>query len=586
MTNIAGDELIHNFRKITDKYQELLLYFIKGKGNLIPAGLVDNDKATILFTGAYEQFTRHPEKFLQVNLEYMQKFQELMTNTMTKFAGQEAEPLFTPDSRDKRFRDDSWQENAYFDFIKQFYLMSSEYLQKSIEQYQLDPEIKKYLEFITKQFINALSPTNFILCNPQVLRESLSSGWQNIVRGLDHFLEDIKKSEDVLNIATTDKAAFKIGENIAETKGKVVFQNDLIQLICYEPQHKTRAIPLLIIPPWINKYYILDLSEHNSMVSYLVKNNFQVFMVSWVNPDSKLGDKDFADYLQEGILEPCEYIKKLGYEKINATGYCIGGTLLAVAGAYLNSQNINYINSATFLTTLLDFTDPGELGVFINESSIAVIEKNMHKKGYFDGKYLCNNFSLLRANDLVWSFFINNYLLGKTPMPFDILYWNSDPTNLPAKMHSYYLRNMYLNNLLKTPDKLKILGQNINLGKIECPTFFVAAQDDHIAPWKSVYNSAKLVGGDKTFCLTSSGHVAGIINPPAASKYSYKISKTFPTTTQQWLDSSDDFSGSWWPAWQQWLANNSGKLQKSISYADLDFLEEAPGSYVRTSILN
>lgn len=586
MLDIPNDEMIKNIQSINDKYQEVILYLMQGKGNIVPLSLVDPNRINKTLFNISEQFLANPQKFLQVNIEYAEKLNNLIATSLRKFTGQDATNMFSPSNKDRRFKDPAWEDNIYFDFVKQFYLMSTEFVQKNIEQYDLQPELKGYLDFITRQFVDALAPSNFIYSNPEVLKEIFDSGFSNIVKGLDNFLDDIKKSGDILNIQTTDQSAFRLGENIASTEGKVVLQNDLMQLICYKPNDKTYRIPILIVPPWINKYYILDLSPKNSLISFLVKNNFQVFVVSWVNPDQNLANKNFEDYLQEGFLEPSEYIiKQLGYEKINVFGYCIGGTLLAIGLAYLKANNINYVSSASFITTLLDFGNPGEVGAFISESSIAAIEKEMESKGYFDGKYLSNIFSLLRANDLVWSFFVNNYLLGKNPMPFDLLYWNSDSTNLPYKMHSYYLRNMYLNNLLKIPNSLQLLGAPIDLTTIDCRSFFVAANEDHIAPWQSVYDGSKLVkSDDKVFCLTSSGHVAGIVNPPTSLKNHYKICEDLSLSSDEWLVNSNQYEGSWWLYWQKWLEADNNLLTEPIDYDKLDFIEHAPGSYVKRKL--
>ncbi|WP_417904959.1 PHA/PHB synthase family protein [Candidatus Tisiphia endosymbiont of Micropterix aruncella] len=584
MDNISSDEIIKNIKEVSDKYQEIILCLMQGRGNLIPASLIDMDKNRVILSSLSEQFIKNPEKFWQLNIQYVEKFQDLVINSVEKFVGKSTTPLFSPNSKDRRFKDLAWQDNAYFDFVKQFYLMSSEWLQDNIEQYELAPDLKQHLAFMTQQFINAFSPSNFAFGNPIVLSKILETGGQNLVQGLENFLADIRNSSDILNIKTTDNNAFLLGKNIATTKGKIVFQNQLIQLICYEPKQKTRSIPLLIIPPCINKYYILDLSEHNSMVAFLVEHNFQVYMVSWVNPDETLADKSFEDYLKEGVLEACEYIMQSGYNHINAMGYCIGGTFLATAIAYLKANNLNYINSVSFITTLLDFKNPGEVSIFVNESSIAMIEQEMNSKGYFDGRYLSNSFSLLRANDLVWSFFVNNYLLGQTPMPFDLLYWNADPTNLPTNMYSYYLRNMYLNNLLKESSNLSLFGTPIDLSKIDCNSFFLAANEDHIAPWQSVYEGLKLLKGNKTFCLTSSGHVAGVVNPPAMSKYNYKTNKDLTFTSESWFINADEHQGSWWPYWLTWLEDNSGELIKSLDYDSLKSIELAPGKYAHKRI--
>jgi len=582
MYNIPHETIINNFQEIADKYQELILHLMQGRGSIIPQNLINSDKNKVIATLMVEQFWANPEKFCKLNIEYIEKLRELTASSFAKFVGSPAKAIFSPDNRDKRFEDASWEDNVYFDFVKQYYLLSSEWLKKSVDQYELSNDLKQHLEFLTKHFIDAFSPSNFAFCNPKVLRETLESGGQNLVQGLENFLRDIKNSGDILNIRTTDKSAFKFGENIATTKGKVVFQNDLMQLICYEPKAKVHKIPIFIIPPCINKYYILDLSPHNSLVSFLVENNFQVFLISWINPDSSLAEKDFEDYLKDGILAPLEYVKNLGFKKIDFAGYCMGGTFLAIVVAYLKTKNLDYVHSATFFTTLLDYTHPGELGVFFNESTMSYINEDMNLKGYFDGKYLSNTFSLLRANDLIWTFFVNNYLLGKNPMPFDLLYWNADSTNLPAKMYQEYLQNTYYSNLLKEPKALEVLDTKINLGKVDCDSFFVAAKEDHIAPWRSIYEGMKLLNGNKVFCLTDSGHVAGVVNPPATTKYNYRLNNDLSLSSDKWLMKATERKGSWWNCWLDWLIkNNDNKLVESAYYRDLKAIEEAPGSYVR-----
>lgn len=581
MYNIPHETIINNFKEIADKYQELIVHLMQGKGSIIPQNLINSDKNRIIATLMVEQFWANPEKFCSINAQYIEKLRELTTNAFAKFVGSPAKAIFSPDNRDKRFKDSLWEENAYFDFVKQYYLLSAEWLKKNIDQYELSDDLKQHLDFLTRHFIDAFSPSNFAFCNPKVLRETLESGGQNLVQGLENFLRDIKNSSDILNIRTTDKSAFKLGENIATTKGKVIFQNDLMQLICYEPKAKVHKIPILIIPPCINKYYILDLSSHNSLISFLVENNFQVFLISWVNPDSSLAEKGFDDYLKDGILAPIEYIRKLGFKKIDFVGYCMGGTFLAIILAYLKVKKLDCTNSATFFTTLLDYTSPGELGVFFNENTMKYIKEDMDLKGYFDGKYLSNTFSLLRANDLIWTFFVNNYLLGKNPMPFDLLYWNADSTNLPARMYQEYLQNTYYSNLLKEPNILEVLGTKIDLGKVDCNSFFVAAKEDHIAPWRSIYDGMKLINGDKIFCLTDSGHVAGVVNPPKTTKYNYRLNDDLSLNSREWLLKATEHKGSWWDYWLNWLIKNNTELVKSLDYKNLIAIEEAPGSYVK-----
>ena len=581
MYNIPHETIINNFKEIADKYQELIVHLMQGKGSIIPQNLINSDKNRIIATLMVEQFWANPEKFCSINAQYIEKLRELTTNAFAKFVGSPAKAIFSPDNRDKRFKDSLWEENAYFDFVKQYYLLYAEWLKKNIDQYELSDDLKQHLDFLTRHFIDAFSPSNFAFCNPKVLRETLESGGQNLVQGLENFLRDIKNSSDILNIRTTDKSAFKLGENIATTKGKVIFQNDLMQLICYEPKAKVHKIPILIIPPCINKYYILDLSSHNSLVSFLVENNFQIFLISWVNPDSSLAEKGFDDYLKDGILAPIEYIRKLGFKKIDFVGYCMGGTFLAIILAYLKVKKLDCTNSATFFTTLLDYTNPGELGVFFNENTMKYIKEDMDLKGYFDGKYLSNTFSLLRANDLIWTFFVNNYLLGKNPMPFDLLYWNADSTNLPARMYQEYLQNTYYNNLLKEPNTLDVLGTKIDLGKVDCNSFFVAAKEDHIAPWRSIYDGMKLINGNKIFCLTDSGHVAGVVNPPKTTKYNYRLNDDLSLNSREWLLKATEHKGSWWDRWLNWLIKNNTELVKSLDYKNLIAIEEAPGSYVK-----
>lgn len=589
MSNNTQDQndLLKNMTHIADKYRDILLYIMENKVNTPFTKMPEIDEIQQITTKAIDKVVSHPEKFLNINIEYATKFTALISNTVTRSTGEETVSIYHPDNKDRRFKDPAWKENVYFDFIKQFYLMSSEWMQKQTAQLELEPKMQRSLEFYTKQFIDAFCPSNFPLYNPEVVKESISSKWQNIAQGLDNFLEDLTSSNGILNIKTTDKMAFKIGDNVASTEGKVVMQNELIQLIHYKPKEKAYSIPILIIPPWINKYYILDLSPENSFVKYLIDNNFDVFMISWVNPKANLAHINFEDYAQKGILDASTYIcEALNIKKINTVGYCIGGTLLGTTLAYLanNKKSDIQINSSTYLTTLLDFSDPGEVGLFINEDTIAGIEEEMSRVGYFDGRYLANSFSLLRANDLIWSFFVNNYLLGKRPLPMDLLYWNSDPTNLPAKMHSFYLRNMYLENNLTKPNTVKIFDQPIDLSKVTIPGFYMGAKDDHIAPWRSVYDSMKLMSGEKVFCLSASGHVAGVVNPAKQSKYSYWFSKEVYDTPDEWLAHSTESIGSWWIEWLKWLQQHSGAIIEINSYESEKALEEAPGSYVKATL--
>jgi polyhydroxyalkanoate synthase len=434
---------------------------------------------------------------------------------------------------------------------------------------------KAKLEFYTRQFLDAISPSNYLATNPEVLRATLETNAENLVKGLKRLAEDVAKGQ----ITQTDYKAFEVGKNLATTPGKVVFQNDLMQLIQYSPSTKeVYQTPLLFIPAWINKYYIADLQPDNSFVKWLVDHGFTLFMISWVNPDKRHANKDFADYMNEGVLAALEQMKKLtGEAQSNVIGYCLGGTLLATTLAYLEAKNKKLVKAATFLTTLLDFKNAGDLGVFIDEAQINSLEKRMSEQGYLSGDEMAMTFSMLRSNDLIWSNVVNNYLLGKDPFPFDLLYWNSDSTRMPAKMHSFYLRNMYLNNNL-AKKKIKIGGVDIDLTKITTPAYFLSTLKDHIAPWKATYEGAKMFK-DAVFTLADSGHIAGVVNPPHKSKYPHWINGKPKESADEWLKHATEEGGSWWTNWQKWIKKFEGpkvaarKIGKAI--------EDAPGSYVK-----
>jgi polyhydroxyalkanoate synthase len=418
-----------------------------------------------------------------------------------------------------------------------------------------------------------------------VFRETVTSGGQNLVRGLNNLLDDIKRGNGQLKISMTDTKAFELGVNIATTPGKVVFQNDLMQLIQYEPTTKKVAQrPLLVIPPWIKKYYIMDLREKNSLIKWTVDQGTTVFVISWVNPDAKLAHKDFEDYLREGPLEALDAIAKAtGATEVNALGYCLGGTLLAALLAYMAAKKDKRIVSATFMTSLVDFTRSGELEVFIDEDQVASLERKMSERGYLEGGEMATTFNMLRANDLIWSFVINNYLMGRDPFPFDLLHWNQDATRMPATMHSFYLRNMYMKNLLREPGGITLLGVPIDLSKITVPVYFASAIEDHIAPWKTTYAGPQLVSGKARFVLSGSGHIAGMINPPAANKYNYWVNDKLPADADAWLAGAKPHEGSWWPDWVKWLSPYRGRdvPARVPGKGKLKVIEPAPGAYAR-----
>jgi polyhydroxyalkanoate synthase len=452
-----------------------------------------------------------------------------------------------------------------------------------------DDKTKKKAEFYTRQFIDAMSPSNFALTNPEVVRATIESGGENLINGLKNMLDDLERGKGKLSIRMTDLNAFELGKNVATTPGKVIYQNEMIQLLQYDPSTPdVFKKPLLIFPPWINKFYIMDLRPKNSLIKWAVDQGFTVFLMSWINPDEKMADKAFDDYLKDGPLAALDAIEQAtGEHEVNALGYCLGGTLLAVTNAYLAAKGDPRISSGTHLTTMLDFSQPGELEVFIEEEQISSLEKRMEQRGFLDGSEMATTFSMLRANDLIWSFFINNYLLGKDPFPFDLLYWNSDSTRMPARMHSFYLRNMYQHNRLKDPGGITLLDTPIDLTKVKVPTYFLSAIEDHISPWKSNYAGTLLFNGPVKFVLSGSGHIAGPINPPAANKYFFWTNPKQVADPDEWLKDAKQTEGSWWPDWCKWLSKNSGeKIPARVpGTGKLPVIEDAPGSYVKMRLV-
>ena len=534
-----------------------------------------------------ESFWSDPERYWELQVEYWQKGLELWQESALKFMGEDAKPIIEPKPGDRRFKAQEWQDSALFDFIKQSYLLTCEWMDKTVRSAQgLDDAKKEKLAFSTQLFANALSPTNFALTNPDVIKETLASNGENLIKGFENLIEDLKRGHGTLKIKTTDYDAFKLGENIATTKGSVVFQNDLIQLIQYEPTTKeVHKRPLLIIPPWINKYYILDLREDNSFVKWASEQGHTVFVISWVNPDKKLAQKRFEDYMREGIIASLDEIKKItGEPDANAIGYCLGGTLLTITLAYLKSHKQDKrIASATFLTTLTDFEFAGDMKLFMDDEQLKLMDRQMAESGVLDGAHLQQTFSLLRANDLIWSFVINNYLLGKEPFPFDLLYWNDDSTNMPAAMHSFYLRKLYRDNLLIKAGGINMEKTPIDASKITTPAYFLSTREDHIAPWRATYAGTQLLNGPKRFTLAASGHIAGVVNPPNKNKYCYWSADKTPTKPDEWMANAKEHEGSWWPHWQDWIKDFANGKTKSRAIKSA--IEAAPGSYVKKKIL-
>jgi polyhydroxyalkanoate synthase len=577
--------LSRNMADIASRSQRIVMEFLRRQGD---DGMPGLDPMNI--GGAFLEMTArmmaNPAKLVQAQLGFWQDYMLLWQNTARRLMGETPDPVAAPAVGDRRFKHEDWQENEVFDFIKQSYLLSARWIQNVVKDVEgLDDRTAQKVDFYTRQFVDAMAPSNFLMTNPEVLRRTVETGGENLVRGLNNLLADLERGKGNLQIRMTDFEAFKVGENIATTPGAVVFQNDLMQLLQFTPTTETvLKRPLLITPPWINKYYILDLRAKNSFIRWAVSQGHTVYVISWVNPDERLAEKSFEDYMLEGPIAALDAIEKAtGEREINAIGYCIGGTLTACTLAYLAAKKDTRIKSATFLTTMVDFAEAGELSVFIDEEQIKAMEEKMEKRGFHEGHEMAVTFNMLRANDLIWSFVVNNYLLGQEPFPFDLLYWNSDSTRMPARMHSFYLRQMYQQNKLIEPGGIELAGVKIDLRKIGIPVYLLSTREDHIAPWKSTYRATQVYKGQTRFVLAASGHIAGVVNPPEAGKYSHWVNAELPASPDEWFAGATELSGSWWPDWHRWasaLAPETVPARKPGS-GKLKVIEPAPGSYVK-----
>jgi len=583
----ALSRLAQELTDIAERSQRLIADFTENADKLNTG---ETQQEFMLIGQTFMQYAmklaENPIQMIEAQADLWAQYSSLWQNTLQRMTGNEAEPVATPDAGDRRFKDAEWSNNIIFDYIKQSYLLTSRWLVDQTGHTEgLEPHLAKKVDFFTRQFVDAISPTNFVATNPTVLKETLETRGENLLKGLQNILSDMERGHGQLRISQTDMEAFSVGENIAVTPGQVVFQNELMQLIHYEPTTETQfETPLLIVPPWINKFYILDLRPENSFIKWATDQGHSVYVISWINPTEELRHKDFTSYMMDGPLAALEAIKTdIGVQKVNAIGYCLGGTLLSATLAYAAKKNMDSFASATFFTTLVDFEKAGELSVFVDEDQIQAIERKMRDKGFLDGAEMASTFNSLRSNDLIWSFVVSNYLMGKEPFPFDLLFWNSDSTRLPEAMHSFYLRNMYQKNLMREPGGISMGNVPINLGDIDVPTYFLATKEDHIAPWPGVYQGMKRFGGQSKFVLAASGHIAGVINPPTAEKYSYWTNEQKLDEQEDWLESSVEKPGSWWNDWQSWILSNTGqKVPARIpGKGKLSSIEAAPGSYVK-----
>ncbi len=580
------DEFATNLARAFEQAGKAAAAYLKPRETGDAKSDVADELAVVTKTIAHvgEWWLADPARTIQAQQRLIGGWMDLWSSTMKRVSGEASEPVALPDPKDKRFADPEWQENAFFDFLKQFYLITSRWADGMVKDAELDDRTRAKADFWVKQITSALSPSNFLLTNPELLRETMSSNGDNLVRGMKMLAEDIAAGGGDLKIRQSDPNRFKVGENLAMTPGKVIWQNDVCQLIQYTPTTETvRKRPLLIVPPWINKFYILDLNPEKSFIRWAVEQGLTVFVISWVNPDARQAQKSFEHYMKEGILESIDVIEKAtGEREVDTIGYCVGGTLLSVTLAWCAATGDDRIKSATLFTTQVDFKYAGELLVFVDEEQIGIVEEKMRDRGFLEGRSMASAFNMLRSNDLIWPYFINNYLKGKEPFPFDLLYWNSDSTRMPAANHSQYLRNCYLENNL-SQGRMELAGVKLDLSKVTIPIYNLAAREDHIAPAKSVFEGCKYFGGPVQYVVGGSGHIAGVVNPAGKPKYQYWTGGKPEGKLEDWFAHATEHPGTWWPHWRDWLFSLAPEMVKARvpGGKKLKPIEDAPGSYVR-----
>jgi polyhydroxyalkanoate synthase len=582
-----------------EEFVRNLLEFVEEGGKAV-AGLVERSEggpyssssemseANKILGEVLTQWMKDPSLIMERQGELVRNYMDVWSGSVQRMLGQNVSPVAKPEAGDARFRDPEWTSNPYFDFWKQSYLVTTLWAEKLLaDTGGLDDRTKQRAEYYMRQFASAVSPSNFAATNPEVVRETLKTNGANLVQGVKHLISDMEKSTDLLRISQTDVSAFEVGRNLAVTPGKVIYQNDIMQLIQYAPTTETvHKVPLLIVPPWINKFYILDLTPPKSLIKWVVSQGFTVFVVSWVNPDGRLREKSFEAYMKEGILAAAEAVRReTDVAQSNVLGYCVGGTLLATTLAHNAATGSDPFASATFLAAQVDFSKAGDLLLFIDDAQLKSLEEMMAEQGYLDGSRMAAVFNMLRPRDLIWPYIINNYMLGKKPFPFDLLFWNQDSTRMPAANHSFYLREFYRDNKL-AKGQLSVGGVRLDMKKVKLPIYELATRDDHIAPAKSVFIGSRLFGGPVEYVLAGSGHIAGVINPPPVEgkkdKYQYWSNTRSADALDEWLDTATETPGSWWPHWGKWLARQSGEMVAARTPgAKLGTIEDAPGSYVR-----
>jgi len=545
---------------------------------------VDASEAIKSLSRVAEAWLTDPQKSLEAQSRLGTQFLSLWASTLKRAQGEPAEPVAEPEPKDNRFKDPEWSENPVFDFLKQAYLISSRWAEDLVENAEgLDERTRHKAQFYLKQIASALSPSNFLLTNPELIRETLRENGANLVRGVEMLAEDIEAGRGELKIRQSDPSNFKVGVNIATTPGKVIFRNELIELIQYAPTtEKVLKRPLLIVPPWINKYYILDLNPEKSFIRWAVAQGLTVFCISWVNPSEQHAEMGFEHYMRDGIFAALDAVEQAtGEKKVTTIGYCVGGTLLATTLAYMAAKRDKRIDSATLFTAQVDFTHAGDLKVFAGEQEVRSLEASMRKRGYLEGSRMANAFNMLRPTDLIWPYVVNVYMKGKAPLPFDLLYWNADSTRMPAANHAYYLRNCYLENRL-VKGEMELAGVKLDLKKVKVPIFNLATKEDHIAPARSVFEGSKAFGGPVDFVLAGSGHIAGVVNPPGKPKYQFWTGGPVEGELEEWVKQSSETPGSWWPYWFEWIKAQAPRMvpAREPGGGRLEPLCDAPGTYV------
>ncbi len=581
------EALAHNIANAIEHGGKALAAYLKPRETgEIKMTIADDIGEMIKSIGQVAQYyMSDPKRALEAQTALATQFVNLWASTLQRFQGAPAAPVAEPDRSDKRFSHADWRDNPFFDFLKQAYVLTSRWAEDLAKHAdELEPHERDKAQFYLRQVSAALSPSNFVATNPELLRTTLAESGANLVRGLKMLAEDIHAGRGSLRIRQSDARAFKLGVNLAATPGKVMFRNPLMELIQYEPTtDEAYKRPLLIVPPWINKYYVLDLNPEKSFVRWAVAQGLTVFVISWVNPDERLADKDFDSYMHEGVLTALDAIEQAtGEREVAAIGYCVGGTLLAATLAYMAAVEDNRISSATFFATQIDFTDAGDLKVFVDAAQLKAVEERMAEQGYLEGSHMANAFNMLRPNDLIWSYYVNNYLKGREPMPFDLLVWNSDSTRMPAANHNFYLRHCYLQNDLSN-GRMVLSGKTLDLEKVTIPVYELATREDHIAPARSVFTGAKCFGGLVRYVMAGSGHIAGVVNPPTKPKYQFWTGGPPQGDFESWVAAARETPGSWWPDWAQWVTAQAPEKVPARKPGDgkLKPLGDAPGEYVR-----